>query len=932
MEKPPVSAVFSYNGCVTQSLLKTKLFPPPLRPNLVARPRLLEQLNRGLAQGHKLSLIAAPAGSGKTTLAGAWIAGGERPAAWLSLDEGDRDPVRFLTYLIAALQTLPPDRPGAPTGAGVLEMVRSPQPPPVEAILTALLNEISALEASFILVLDDYHLVDSGVVDRALAFLLEHLPSRMHVAITTRADPDLPLARLRARGQLTEVRAADLRFTRDEAAGFLNQSLGLNLAAEAVDALENRTEGWIAGLQLAGLSLQGREDAAGFIRSFTGSHHYVMDYLVAEVLQRQPAAVRAFLLGTSILERLCGPLCEAVLGVSAPAGQEILAHLERANLLLVPLDERRTWYRYHHLLADVLQVRLQQEQPGRVPALHRRAAAWWEAHGFRAEAIRHALAAGDFEQAADWIEQEWAEKGGSYFRSATWLAWVRALPAEMVRNRLRLSLGYAWEMLHAGELEAAEVRLRDAGRLVAAARRRGPAAAVPEHPLHAVLAVARAFHAQALGEAAAAEEYARQALALAAEDNHHARGLARALLSLARLARGDLEMAYRLMADGLDDLRRAGNLLFATSGTFVLADIRLVQGRLREAMIIYEEALTLVLARGEPFLQGTADLYLGLGLLERERGNAAAARDHLRQSEALGARAGHDEWPAHLCLAQARLKQDEGELGGALALVEEAERLHLRSPVPDVRPLPALKARIWIAQGRLDEARRWALVRGLTAADELSYAREYEHITLARLLLAGGRGHREEALALLERLLAAAEAGGRWGSVLEIRLLQALAHRDGGRMGPALEALAQALAIGEPEGHIRIFVDEGAPLAELLTALAAGGERAAGPAIPTTVRVYARRLLAAFDRLAISSDPDRPEGAAAGLDRLVEPLSPREQEVLRLLADGLSNQEIGDRLFLALNTVKGHNRKIFAKLQVSRRTEAVARARALGLL
>ena len=389
-------------------ILATKLYIPPPRPKVVLRPRLIERLNEGLSASRKLTLISAPAGFGKTTLVSEWVAGCERPVAWLSLDEGDNDPTRFLTYLVAALQTI-----AANIGAGALAVLQSPQPPPIESILTALLNEITAIPDNFVLVLDDYHLIDSKPVDEALTFLLEHLPPQMHLVITTREDPHLPLARLRARGQLTELRAADLRFTPSEAAEFLNQMMGLNLSAEDVAALEARTEGWIAGLQLAALSMQGHQDATSFIQSFTGSHHFVLDYLVEEVLQQQSESIQTFLLRTSILDRLCGPLCDAVLGRLLPLpGRKPWKYLERANLFIVPLDNERRWYRYHHLFGDLLRQRL--GKPKEFAEFHLRASQWHEENGDLGAAFHHAIAAGDFVRAAGLAEAAWQGMDGKF--------------------------------------------------------------------------------------------------------------------------------------------------------------------------------------------------------------------------------------------------------------------------------------------------------------------------------------------------------------------------------------------------------------------------------------------------------------------------------------------------------------------------------------
>ena len=915
--------------------LATKLYIPPPRPKIVLRPRLIERLHEGLTSSRKLTLISAPAGFGKTTLASEWVAVCERPVAWLSLDEGDNDPTRFLTYLVAALQTLALSKVegiAANIGAGVLRTLQSPQPPSTESILTILLNEIAAIPDNFVLVLDDYHVIDAKPVENALAFLLEHLPPQMHLVIATREDPHLPLARLRARGQLTELRAADLRFTPSEAAEFLNRVMGLNLPAEDVAALEARTEGWIAGLQLAALSMQGRSDAASFIKSFTGSHHFILDYLVEEVLQRQPEHVRNFLLQTAILDRLSSPLCDAVTGQED--GKGMLEALERGNLFVIPLDDQRQWYRYHHLFAEVLQAHLREAQPDRVSTLHRRASEWYEQNGQPSDAIRHALAAKDFEGAAGLIELAWpAAEDGSL--STKWLGWAKALPDELVRARPVLSVLYANALLVSGEMEAAEARLTDAERWLESAdnmneRPKNPAAemvVVDEEQfrsLPATIAIARAYHAQALGDVPGTVTYARRALDLTPEANHLRRGQATALLGLAYWASGDLEAANRTFAGYTMMLRTAGNILDAISTTFVLADIRMALGRLREAVSTLEQLLQFVVDQGEPMPPDTADLYRGLGELYRERGDLEAAAQYLLRSKELGEQAELLDWQRRLCVPQARMKQTQGDLDGALDLLNEAERLFIRTPLPDVRPISALKARIWVAQGRLIEAQGWAREQGLSVDDAPSYLREFDHVTLARVLIARyksdrGTGSIHEAIGLLERLLQAAEEGRRMGSVIEILALLALAHAAQGDIPLALVSLERALTLAEPEGYVRLFVDEGVPMAQLLSKAAARG----------IMPDYSGKLLAAFQAEAQTSK-DKPNLPLA--QPLIEPLSQRELKVLQLIAQGLSNREISERLFLALSTVKGHNQKIFDKLQVQSRTEAIARARELGLL
>jgi LuxR family transcriptional regulator, maltose regulon positive regulatory protein len=908
-------------------VLLTKLYIPPPQPRVVPRPRLIERLNEGLHR--KVTLISAPAGFGKTTLVSEWVADCGRPAAWLSLDEADNDPARFLAYLVTALQTVQ-----TTIGEGVLGVLQSPQPPPTESILTALLNDISTLANDIALVLDDYHLIDSASIDQALAFLLDHLPPRMHLVITTREDPRLPLVRLRARGQMTELRASDLRFAPDEAATFLNEVMGLDLSAGDVATLETRTEGWIAGLQLAALSMQGRDDVPGFIRAFAGDDRYIVDYLVEEVLQRQPEHVRGFLLQTSILDRLNGSLCDAVTG--RDDGKALLESLERGNLFVIPLDDKRRWYRYHHLFADVLRAHAM-EQPDQVAVRHRRASEWYEDSGLRPDAIRHALAAKDVARAASLVELALPAMRKNR-QEATLLAWLQALPDDLIRRRPVLSVGYALTLLSNGELEGVEARLRDAERWLESTagmheRREDPSAGMVVvddeefRRLPGAIAVAHAGRALALGDVPATVTYARRALDLVPGDDHLWRGAAAALLGLASWTGGDLEAAHRAYAEGMAILQRAGYISDAIGGATVLADIRLAQGRLRQAMRIHERGLQLATEQGEPLLRGTADMHVGMGELFLEHGDLDAATQHLLRSRAQGEHTGFPQHPYRWRVALARIREAQGDLDGALDLLHEAEHLYVSDFHPNVRPVAALTTRVWVAQGRLDDALEWVRERNLSVDDDLSYLREFEHITLARVLLARhtgnpARGSIHAAVGLLERLLNAAEDGGRTGSVIEILVLQALAHEAQGDIPRALEPLARALSLAEPEGYVRMFVGESAPLARLLSEAHAQGLQ------PD----YTGRLLAAFGDVVPAGEhaPTRPAAGAA--QSLVEPLSQRELEVLQLIAQGLSNHEIGERLFLALSTVKGHNRMIFDKLQVQRRTEAVARARELGLL
>ena len=774
------------------ALLETKLYVPRSRRGLVPRPRLSERLDRGAAS--KLMLVSAPAGFGKTTLLTEWLAAGpagragERLAAWLSLDRGDNDPVSFWTYVIAALRTV-----ASGVGETALALLHAPQPPAIETVLTALLNELGAVAGDIVLVLDDYHVIDARDVQDAMAFLLDHLPPWLHVVIASRADPALPLARLRARGELAETRAAELRFTPDEAAAYLNEMMGLQLTARDVAALEGRTEGWIAALQLAALSMQGRDDVAGFIAGFAGDDRHVVDYLVEEVLQRQPEHVQAFLLQTSILGRLSGPLCDAVTGQGG--GKAMLEALDRGNLFLVPLDDRRQWYRYHHLFADMLQVRLLDEQPGQVPDLHRRASAWYQQNGEPSVAISHALAAEDFERAADLVELAIPAMRRTR-QEATVRGWLEVIPDEVVRVRPVLSVGFAGALLSVGEFEGVEARLRDAERWLDTTTgiRQGPQAPSAEmvvvdddefRRLPAEIELYRAALALVRGDGPGTVRHARRALDLAPADEHLGRASAAALMGLASWASGDLEAGHSGYAECMAGLRRAGHIADTFGCAIALADIRRTQGRLGEAMRTYEQALQLVPEQGGPVLRGTADMYVGMSEVCRERDDLPAATQHLLRSQELGEHTGLPQNRYRWRVAMARVREAEGDLGGALDLLNEAERLYVGDFFPNVRPVPALKARVWIAQGRLGEALGWAREQGLSVEDDLSYLREFEHITLARVLLARYQGERaeasiHEATRLLERLRRAAEEGARTGRVIEILVLQALAHQARG--------------------------------------------------------------------------------------------------------------------------------------------------------
>jgi LuxR family transcriptional regulator, maltose regulon positive regulatory protein len=902
-------------GDLASPLLKTKLHLPRRQRTVVSRPRLIQRLRHGSESA--LTLLSAPAGFGKTMLLTDWLEDAQSwgcDVAWLSLDDRDSDPAVFWTYVVASLQTAAPN-----VGAHALPLLSSP-PTSLEPVLATLLNDLSAHPRELVFVLDDYHVIESQDVHETVTYWLEHLPAQAHVVVAGRADPPLPLARLRARGQLAELRAADLRFTSDEVSAYLNEVMGLGLAASDVAALEERTEGWIAALQLAALSMQGRDDPAGFVADFGGDGRLIVDYLTGEVLDRQPARVRSFLLQTSILRRLSGGLCDAV--TSQADGKAALESLENGNLFLVPLDDRRHWYRYHQLFAEVLRARLEEEQSGTIAELHRRASRWYERFGDPAEAIHHALEGEDFGRAADLVELA-ASQLRRARQEATLRRWLEALPAELFASRPVLSTLLVGARMVSGDSEGVETLLQDAEGWLAAptpsASGSSPMVVVDIEEfrqLPSQIAVYRAGQARLRGDVPRTIEHAHRALALATDDGHLARGGAAGMLGLAHWTLGDLEAAYRRYSEAATSLHQAGHRSDMLGCTLALGDIRVAQGRLREALSTYEHGVAAA-SGTDPALRGTADMHVGMSEVLIERNQLDVALDHLRTSRELGEHAGLPQNPYRWRVAMARVRRAEGDLIAARALLDDAERLYAGDYFPDVRPVAALRARVRLAQGELGDALRWADQRRVTVDDDLSYLREFEHITLAKLLLAHhttepSSGALGEAARLLQRLLAAAEDGKRTGTAVEVLVLQALVHRAKGDGSAAVAALERALLLAEPEGYVRVFADKGAPLASLLRAVPRRG----------AAHGYAQQVLA-------SATKRRASVPAQG--GLVEPLSERELDVLRLLRTELSGPDIARQLSVSLNTVRTHTKHIYTKLGANNRRTAIRRAEQLGL-
>lgn len=896
-------------------LIATKLYTPPSRSRRVTRAHLIERMNAAVRR--PLTLICAPAGYGKTTLMSEWVPQNEHCVTWVSLDEGDNDPARFWRYFFAALQTL-----DARLVTNARLLLESMQTPPIEAVLSQAINELAALDYRFSHVFDDYHLIENPAIDEGLTFLVEHLPPNMNLVIASRRDPALPLARWRARREMAEVRSGDLRFTREEATAFFNQLMKLDLSEEEIAALETRTEGWIAGLQLAALSMQDRSDRSRFIEEFTGSHRFIIDYLAEEVLSRQPEPVREFLLETSILGQLCGPLCDALTGGSD--GQAILERLDHANLFVVPLDQERSWYRYHHLFADVLQARLRQERPGAPAELHRRAGAWFTSQGNVEEAVRHALAGDDFEGAAGLIERV----AGNVLRrgsSASMIRWLEALPEALILARPRLCLARGWVLFLGPQLS-----LESADEWAQLALQAATAGGSPDPELTGEVAALQAMLAVTRSEVARSRELSRQALETLPPDSPW-RTAVTFSLGTTHLDAGDIAAAERDLAEALRLSQADGTLYVQSAAASFLAEILTRQGRLDRAMELYRQVLSWS-ERGIVH-KGTVMAHGGLANILCERDQPEAALAHLQEgAEQLeGVGGAYAAFVIHS--VHARVQRALGNWPGAFEALDRAIRLGQNAQVSMVlTQAAALRARLQLAQGDLEAAMDWAADSGLGPEDEkVGHPgwQEVEYLTLARVLSAQGR--HGEALSLLDRLLESAQAEGRDGSAIGILAIQALADQAHGNRALARRRLGRALALAEPEGYVCTFLDEGEPMRALLEDfIRVGITDHAADGVHSLA--YANRLLSALATPGPRPPPARVDARPPTSGAPGEPLSERELEILRLIDDGLTNQEIAAQLVIAVSTVKSHINSLYGKLGAHRRTQAITIAKELGLL
>jgi len=904
-------------------VLSTKLYIPRLRPYVVSRPRLLEKLD-GVKE-RKCALISAPAGFGKTTLLSDWINQAKMPAAWVSLDAGDNDIVHFLIYMTASLQQIKKD-----VGRVVLTMLETPQPPPVETVLAALINDIASIKKDFIMVLDDYHLVTTPTVHKAIQFLLEHLPQNMHLVIIARSDPPLPLGRLRSLNQVVELRVGDLCFNTDETSVFFNKKLSLGLSHGEIVMLESRTEGWIAGLHLAALSMQGREDLAGFIKDFKGDNRYIFDYLMEEVLSRQPEHIQSFLIQTSILDRLSGPLCDAVTGQKN--SQQILNDLEKADLFLFPLDDERQWFRYHHLFADLLEHRLRQTHGDLLPELRRRAGEWCVRSGMKDQAINHAIAAGDTEWAVSLIE-EIAEDIWDRGQQTKLLKWFEALPDELIDSNIQLCILYARALNVSGHQEAAERKLRMAENLLGSAGDKiavtsssvsGPPFKLGRDELKGRIAVILSFVAAYKGDMLRLMQYARQAM-----ESLHEKDLTwRAVTALALgfvhgwSGDGDLMSARYAFSEAKRVSEMSGNSYFYLYASSCLAGIDALQGRLKQAEETYQYLLEFAEANGMAQTSMAGSILGSWGGVLCEWNKLDEGIRLIEKGIKLAALGCDTVLLASNRIQLARALFLTGDFKRVLRVVQEIEKAASEFQIPPwlIHWATALKAEVWLASGDRDAVSQWVKKRGLDVDDDLTYRREYEHLALVRFMMDQDR--LEEAEQFLTRLIRNAESGTRVYSLVQMRLLKTLIAHQRDDKRTALDELRQALYLAEPGSFIRSFIKEGSQVAELLEIVLeeekAGrvGKKAEFP------QNYIKKLLLAFK----ASVPPK---EAAGL---AEPLSERELEVLTLIAGGLSNQEIARKLFISLNTVRTHTKNINSKLNVHSRTQAAARAKELKLI
>ncbi|NQT59542.1 MAG: LuxR family transcriptional regulator [Bacteroidetes bacterium] len=863
-------------------ILTTKLFIPTLRTGTILRPRLIEKLNKGLLC--KLTLISASAGFGKTTLVSEWVSHSRQKVLWLSLDEEHKDPMRFLAYIVTALQSIKEN-----IGIELLIELQSPQSPYLDYILPHILNEITAIIEDFILVLDDYHILDNEEIDKILTFFLKHMPSQMHLVIATREDPHLPMARLRGIGQLTEIRASDLRFSVTETTAFLNEMMHLSLSASDITALETRTEGWIAGLQLAAISMQGHNDSSKFIESFTGNHHFILDYMIEEVLNQQEESIQSFLIRTAILDRMCGPLCEHVLNDPALSGRETLKNLEQLNMFIIPLDNDRHWYRYHHLFGELLKLRLKQSAYD-TEELHIRASQWYEDNELYIEAFQHSTAAGDINRTIRLLEGKNIPRTSRRTVSMI-LNWLHSLPEDVLDQYPILWITYASVLLGMGQISGVESKLNIAE---AALNRTESNEATRDligriATMRAILAVTRYDSELIYTQSLKALEYLHK-------NNFSSRITSTWTLGQAYQQMGRIEEAKKTYRDAIKLGMSSGNYLFAIMSESGIGDIEEADNKLHSAAEIYGHVIEQV---GKQPLPVMCDVYLGLARIHYEWNNLEKARQLAETSLKLAKKFENvidrfilvELFLVRLNIVEKKMEDASVLLHDTVKTVQQDNFKHRKSIVAETQILLKIK------QGDFKAAEQLAAEFDLKASK-------------VRILLASGDV--SSALNVLKPLNLQIDKKKRDKESLKIKILQALALFENGESGMAVQIMGKILPTTEPEGFIRIFVDEGLPMFRLLAEAAKKG----------ITPDYITQIQAEYNSVEHKKIKQP----------LIEPLSQRELEVLNLLSQGLSNKDICNKLFLALDTVKGHNRRIYAKLDVKTRTMAISKARDLNIL
>ncbi len=902
----------------TGQRLATKLYPPAARQTLVERPVLIDQLKEGLRG--KLTLVSAPAGFGKTSLVAAWLKESDTPLAWFSLDEEDNEPTRFLDYLIGALQMVDED-----LGDESAELLKRSSTPPLKVVLTSLLNEINACDKEFVLAFDDYHVITDHGIHEALSYLIERLAPHAHALIATRSDPPFPLGRLRARGELKELRASDLRFDRKEAAAFLNEVMNLELTPADVSALEDRTEGWIAGLQLSALTLQNRTNRSELVQEFAGDNRFVLDYLLEEVLNCQTEQVQDFLLRTSILARLNGSLCDSLNGDQS--GHQMLEQLERANLFLIRLDGRGEWFRYHHLFADLLRLKLKQKQPGAMRELQIKASQWFEQNNLADEAINYALAAQDWDRALNLIEPIAFQRlsMGGFERLKLW---VEAIPEAAFKSRPLLFPFYVPSLMYNEEYDKAEKYLQIVETVEPESLRKS---------LMSLVWTGRSLIAAALYQPERAAECSRKAFEFLLPDDIKQRAVVMQTRIRSASLHGDTQEIEKAILAALPAYRAAEHLIFQVWGQLALGLVRIMQGHLREG----EQALEGAQQFAREHLQTRPDTllysYVSLCDVHRERNELDRAKSDLNDALTVIRQTGRESYPGFVVenmkslVLMLDLCNDSAE---ADLLMDQALRRYRRCGNEVVeKQLEALKALTVLRRGGdRSPANRWMQISGLSADDKLSYMKEFSHLVLARWLIVTEQA--KQALALLNRLLKAAQEATRGRSVIEILVLQALAHQSLQDEAAAVKALETALKLGQSESFVRTFVDEGEMVSKLLLDLLKQKGKRWESEKPELLQ-YVVKLKEAFGPsgpVPVARVAATTESEALPWWYVEDPLSERELEVLQHVGRGLSNQEIADKLFLSAGTVKRHMSNIYQKLDVHSRTQALERARTLRVL